>query len=119
LEIKKPPADSERRRKSSVSGRGGEKAITHTNLAEGREAPSAIGKAMPKHRKSRKPSDADLHRNPLIGGSKGTTRAGVSPEDLAASEGANTFEDDLENDTNPQGGIEPRDNRRPNRGAGK
>jgi hypothetical protein len=40
--------------------------------AKGHDAPSAIGRAMPKHRKSGKPSDADLHRNPLIGTSKGT-----------------------------------------------
>ena len=40
---------------------------------------------MPKHQKRQKPSDADLERNPLIGGSKGTTMAGVTPDDLEAS----------------------------------
>jgi len=53
-----------------------------------------------------KPSDADLHRNPLIGGSKGTTMAHVTPEELEQFEGANTFEGDVENDTNSMGGID-------------
>ena len=41
--------------------------------------------------------------------------AGVSPDDLEEFEGVNTFEGDIENDTNPQGGIdkaEVRDRRR-------
>ncbi len=69
---------------------------------------------MPKHLKRKSPSDADLNRNPLIGGSKGTVRAGISPDDLAELEGANTLEGDVENDTTPQGGIEPPPRRRRN-----
>ncbi len=68
-----------------------------------------------KHVKLTRPSDADLHRNPLIGGSKGTAMAQVTPDELEEFEGANTFEGDVENDTNPQGGInkaEVRDRRR-------
>ena len=61
---------------------------------------------MAKHRKTDKPSDADLKRNSLIGGSKGTTMAGVSPDELEDSEGANTIEGDVENDPNSQGGID-------------
>jgi hypothetical protein len=58
-----------------------------------------------KHRKTRKPSDADLKGNPLIGGSKGVTRAHVSPDELEDSQGTNTIEGDVENDTNAAGGI--------------
>ena len=68
-----------------------------------------------KHPKQNKPSDADLYRNPLIGGSKGTTMAHVTPDELEQLEGVNTIEGDVENDTNPQGGIdkaEVRDSRR-------
>src|SRR5437867_5782459 len=68
-----------------------------------------------KHVKLNRPTNVDLVRNPLIGGSKGTTMAGVSPDELEEFEGANTFEGDIENDTNPQGGIdkaEVRDRRR-------
>jgi hypothetical protein len=68
-----------------------------------------------KHVKLDRPTDADLHRNPLIGGSKGTTMAQVTPDELEEFEGVNTFEGDIENDTNPQGGIdkaEVRDRRR-------
>lgn len=61
---------------------------------------------MNKHLKTKMPSDADLKANPLIGGSKGATMAGVSPEELEADEGVNTIEGDRENDTNAQGGIE-------------
>jgi hypothetical protein len=59
-----------------------------------------------KHPKQKNPSDADLHRNPLIGGSKGTTMAHVTPEELEQLEGVNTIEGDVENDTNPLGGID-------------
>ena len=59
-----------------------------------------------KHLKLKKPIDVDLYRNPLIGGSKGVTMAQASPDDLEALEGENTFEGDIENDANPQGGIE-------------
>jgi len=68
-----------------------------------------------KHVKLNRPTNVDLVRNPLIGGSKGTTMADVTPEELEEFAGANTFEGDIENDTNPQGGIdktEVRDRRR-------
>ncbi|MDF2811898.1 MAG: hypothetical protein K0S56_2929 [Microvirga sp.] len=61
---------------------------------------------MAKHAKTRTPSDADLRSNPLIGGSKGTTMAAASPDELDAVKGVNTIEGDLENDTNPQGGVD-------------
>jgi hypothetical protein len=60
---------------------------------------------MPKHEATKTPSDADLRTNPLIGGSKGTTRAGVTPDELEEMEGENTVEGDVENDTNAAGGI--------------
>lgn len=65
---------------------------------------------MTKHAKTKRPSDIDLHRNPLIGGSKGVTMAQATPDDLEDI-GENTFEGDVENDTNPQGGIDPPDRR--------
>lgn len=61
---------------------------------------------MGKHSKTRRPSDADLKSNPLIGGSKGTTRAKITPHELEDSEGANTIEGDVANDANAQGGID-------------
>jgi hypothetical protein len=66
-----------------------------------------------KHVKLKKPSDVDLRRNPLIGGSKGVTMAQASADDLAEFEGVNTFEGDVYNDTNPEGGIEDVRQRRP------
>lgn len=71
---------------------------------------------MTKHSKTARPTNIDLHRNPLIGGSKGVTMAQASAEDLEDIEGENTFEGDLENDTNAQGGIE-KANRRHGRPA--
>ena len=64
---------------------------------------------MPKHLKSSTPSDKDLKENPLIGGSKGARASGVSADELEASEGANTVEGDIGNDTTPQGGIRKAD----------
>src|SRR5436190_1585762 len=61
---------------------------------------------MTKHRKTKKPTDKDLENNPLIGASKGTAIAGVTPDELEASKGVNTIEGDVENDTNAQGGID-------------
>ena len=52
-----------------------------------------------KHMKLNRPTNVDLVRNPLIGGSKGTTMAGVGPNELEEFEGTNTFEGDIENDT--------------------
>ncbi len=62
-----------------------------------------------KHQKLKQPTNIDLHRNPLIGGSKGTTMAHVTPDELEQFEGVNTFEGDIENDTNAQGGIDKSD----------
>jgi hypothetical protein len=61
---------------------------------------------MSKHLRPRNPSDKDLENNPLIGGSKGTTMAGITPDELEEFEGENTIEGDVENDTNAQGGID-------------
>jgi len=60
-----------------------------------------------KHRKT-KPGETprdDLVDNPGIGASKGAS-AGKADSDLI--EGDSTFEGDVENDTTPQGGIDPR-----------
>ncbi|WP_298959438.1 hypothetical protein [uncultured Methylobacterium sp.] len=57
-----------------------------------------------KQPKTTTPTDADLKGNPGIGGSAGTTLSGGDPEDL---EGANTYEGDVDNDTTPEGGIDP------------
>jgi hypothetical protein len=42
---------------------------------------------MPKHQKSRKPTDKNLDCNPMIGGSKGAYRAGARPKELEDSQG--------------------------------
>jgi hypothetical protein len=68
---------------------------------------------MSRHSKTRTPSDADLKSNPLIGGSKGTRRAQVSPDELEDAEGGNTIEGDEANDTNIQGGIDKGERRYP------
>ena len=52
------------------------------------------------------PTEKDMRDNPLIGGSKGITMAGASPEDLEDVLGENTIEGDLENDVNAAGGID-------------
>jgi hypothetical protein len=60
-----------------------------------------------KHGKTR-PGDApreNLLDNPEIGASKGAN-AGKGNLDLI--EGESTFEGDVENDTTPQGGVDPR-----------
>jgi hypothetical protein len=59
-----------------------------------------------KHPKLDRPTNVDLVRNPGIGGSKGVTMAQASLDDLEELEGENTFEGDVENDTNAQGGID-------------
>ncbi|MFC5066398.1 hypothetical protein [Flaviflagellibacter deserti] len=64
---------------------------------------------MSKHLKQREPNDSDLKGNPMIGGSKGVTMAGVTPDELADAQGETTIEGDVENDTNPQGGIDKPD----------
>jgi hypothetical protein len=60
---------------------------------------------MPKHLK-REATDADLRHNPMIGGSKGTTIAGITADDLQEFQGTNTIEGDDWNGTNAQGGID-------------
>lgn len=52
------------------------------------------------------PTEKDLRDNPMIGGSKGATMAGISPEDLENALGENTIEGDVENDVNAAGGID-------------
>jgi hypothetical protein len=59
-----------------------------------------------KHPKLDRPTNVDLVRNPGIGGSKGVTMAQAGLDDLEALAGENTFEGDVENDTNPQGGLD-------------
>ncbi|KAB0682535.1 hypothetical protein [Aureimonas leprariae] len=58
-----------------------------------------------------KPQD-DLDRNPGINSSKGMTMAGADPEDI---QGNATFEGDVENDVNAQGGIDPKQTGRTNK----
>jgi hypothetical protein len=58
-----------------------------------------------KHRKT-KPGEAprdDLQNNPGIGMS-----VGMSKGDPELIQGGSTFEGDVENDTTPQGGVDPR-----------
>jgi hypothetical protein len=61
---------------------------------------------MPRHQKTTRPTDSDLRNNPMIGGSKGVTMAHATPDDLEDSEGVNTIEGDVANDTNRHGGID-------------
>ena len=61
---------------------------------------SKHGKTLP----GQAPRD-DLEDNPGIGASKGTNAGKGDPELI---EGENTFEGDVENDTTPQGGVNPR-----------
>lgn len=59
-----------------------------------------------KHPKAH-PGDAprdDLQDNPGIGASKGAYAGKADPAEI---EGESTFEGDVENDTTPQGGIDP------------
>ena len=65
-----------------------------------------------KHLKTRTPTDADLSGNPGIGLSKGTTMAG---EDVESIEADSTVEGDVENETNPEGGVDPAHTGRTNR----
>jgi hypothetical protein len=57
-----------------------------------------------KQPKTSTPTDADLKGDPGIGRSKGTTMSGESPRVI---EGNSTFEGDVENDTTPEGGVDP------------
>jgi hypothetical protein len=67
------------------------------------------------HLKTRTPTDKDLRENPGIGSSKGTVRAGELLDEDDALDGNNTFEGDVDNDTTPQGGIDPRRTGRTNK----
>jgi hypothetical protein len=102
LHIDKPPADDPRRRQSRVSTGSGEHDSHHTR-ASGVWSKQAMSN---KHPKMPRPTNVDLVRNPLIGGSKGVTMAQASRDDLEDLEGANTIEGDVENDTNALGGID-------------
>lgn len=64
---------------------------------------------MGKHPKTDHPTDKDLDQDPGIGRSKGAGR------DDPQIGGDNTFEGDVLNDTNPQGGIDPDQRWRTNR----
>ena len=61
---------------------------------------------MSKQPKTMVPTDADLKGNPMIGGGKGTTAAGVTPDDLEAAEADTTIEGDTMNGTNASGGLD-------------
>ncbi len=67
---------------------------------------------MSKHVKTRRPTDADLKGNPMIGAGKGTTAAGDAVDLLA---GENTIEGDVGNDVNAHGGLDK--NEPPGRGV--
>ena len=60
---------------------------------------------MSKQPKTTVPTDADLKGNPMIGGDKGTTAAGITPDDLEDAQGETTIEGDTMNDTNTYGGT--------------
>jgi hypothetical protein len=47
---------------------------------------------------------SDLDVDPGIGRSKGTTMSGEDPRDL---DGGSTFQGDVENQTNREGGVDP------------
>ncbi|QQO31688.1 hypothetical protein JJC00_24060 [Bradyrhizobium diazoefficiens] len=59
-----------------------------------------------KQPKPYRPSEKDMRDNPLIGGSKGATMTGMSPDDLEDALGENTIEGDRENDVGIGGGID-------------
>ncbi len=59
-----------------------------------------------KQPKTTVPTDADLKGNPMIGGGKGTTAAGMTPDDLEDAAGETTIEGDTMNGTNAAGGID-------------
>lgn len=59
-----------------------------------------------KQPKPYRPSEKDIRDNPLIGGSKGATMTGMSPDDIEDALGENTIEGDRENDVGIGGGID-------------
>jgi len=109
LQIKKPPPDSSRRKRSKAKPQ--EVAANTTFITPMIPQRRAEASDMTKHAKMKKPSDSDLRSNPLIGASRGATLAGASPDDLEESQGANTIEGDLENDPNAAGGIDKSESR--------
>ncbi|TPK95383.1 hypothetical protein FJ934_12040 [Mesorhizobium sp. B2-4-12] len=66
------------------------------------------------HPKTRKVTDKDLKQNPGIGASRGTIKGGNLLDEDEELDGENTFEGDVENDTTPQGGVNPRQTGRTN-----
>lgn len=66
------------------------------------------GNQHPKSRPEDRPTQSDLDRNPGIGQSKGTFATGEDPTEI---EGDNTVKGDTENDTTPQGGVNPEEGR--------
>jgi hypothetical protein len=65
-----------------------------------------------KHLKTATPTDADLKGNPGIGQTRGTTMAGAPPDLIEAD---STVEGDVENETTPEGGVDPNHLGRTNR----
>ena len=61
---------------------------------------------MSKQPKTTVPTDADLKGNPMIGGGKGVTRAGQTPDDVKESLADTTIEGDTMNGTNAEGGLD-------------
>jgi hypothetical protein len=59
---------------------------------------------MSKQPKTSVPTDADLKGDPGIGASKATTISGEDPSTIVAD---STFEGDIENETTPEGGVDP------------
>ena len=62
-----------------------------------------------KQPKTTVPTDADLKGNPMIGGGKGVTRSGQTPDDLEESLADTTIEGDTMNGTNDAGGLDKSD----------
>lgn len=61
---------------------------------------------MSKQPKTTTPTDADLKGNPMIGGNRGTTAGGITPDELEENQGETTVEGDTQNGTNAFGGID-------------
>lgn len=68
-----------------------------------------------RHRKTQRPTDKDLQKNPGIGTSKGTIKGGEILDEDESLDGDNTFEGDVENDVTRQGGVDPNQTRRTNK----
>lgn len=68
-----------------------------------------------RHRKTHRPTDKDLQKNPGIGTSKGTIKGGEILDEDESLDGDNTFEGDVENDVTRQGGVDPNQTGRTNK----